>query len=86
MPSKSFTDKAILYFSVVSVNHIITVCFISSLSACVRARTCLCSLGSLCLLIHLGEEFLCALHQFVFAGLDVSHLSICDLVCICTAV
>src|SRR5699024_3246419 len=68
-------------FSVVSVYHIIAVCFISAvLRTCACSRIWSCLLCVLCLLIHLCEQLLSALHQFFFSSFQFFYLCICDLI------
>src|SRR5699024_10419144 len=71
--------------SIVSVYHVVAVCFISAvLRACICSRIWSCLLSILCLLIHLCKQFLSTLHQFLFAGFQFFNLSVCDLVCVRT--
>src|SRR5699024_3683626 len=80
-PHAFFGDTHGLYFSVFSVYYIVAVCFIAIvLWTCACSRIWSCLLSVLCLLIHLCEEFLSALHQFFFSVLQFLYLSICDLV------
>src|SRR5699024_10611801 len=68
-------------FFVVGVYHIVAVGFIAAAlrrSAAAHIRACLAA-ALLCLLIHLREQFLGALHHLLLCSLDVCHLSVCKL-------
>ena len=81
--SHSLLPTVILYLSVVSVNHIISPVLILH-SACLLPDSgpacALLRLLALSLLIHLCEQLLCTVHQFLFAGLQFINLSVCQLV------
>ena len=68
----------ILDFFVISVYNIITLETIRSrTSFWCRTSLCTCTCCSTCLLIHLCEQFLCALHQFFLRSFDLCYLLFC---------